>query len=345
VKYYRTKKWPYLLALPIASLALANMHMSMWPMIFVFTLPFLAPTYLPEKGSHPVKAWFGRNKLTLLFAGIAAVAGLANPYGLTGISYIFRSYGAANKIEIAELAQPPMLSINSFTILITVAAITYFVIKNLKPPKQNAGNFEQTALVYLSLGTMLMQMMHMRNIWFFIIGALPIFAMCLPKKEIKSLSDPSSAKTLTGFVAVLLVFSIGFSVFLTTNKHYAWNGGNDDSEWTPVQAVEYLDNLDKNSIKLYTGFNNGAFFEANGYKAYMDARPELFAKSVNGKEDVIDEYKEILYGTADYKAFLEKYNFTHLAVHEDSFIKYLNSDENYKTVIEGTGYVLYERVN
>ena len=104
---------------------------------------------------------------------------------------------------------------------------------------------------------------------------------------------------------------------------------------------------DKENVVLYTSFNNGAFMEMNGYKVYMDARPELFMEKINGKEDVYTEYVSVESGTCDLNAFLAKYNFTHLIARDGSPLSvHLRAyDDAYKIVVDGEGYCLFQRVS
>ena len=102
-------------------------------------------------------------------------------------------------------------------------------------------------------------------------------------------------------------------------------------------AVEFL--LSKNraeDIKLWTGFNSGAYFEFNRIKCYLDARPEIYALSNNHKKDIIKEYLDLMQGRIDYREFLSRYNFTHIFISQvDTLFYYmLSNDENYRVVFE-----------
>ena len=68
-------------------------------------------------------------------------------------------------------------------------------------------------------------------------------------------------------------------------------------------------------------------------------------KKLNGVDDILDEYKKVLRGTADYSEFLSKYNFTHLVVSEPTLQIYMNCQEDtYKKVVETDKYIMYERI-
>jgi hypothetical protein len=111
-------------------------------------------------------------------------------------------------------------------------------------------------------------------------------------------------------------------------------------------AVEYLNSLDKDNIVLYTDFATGNYFEFEGYKVYMDARPELYMKEINGQYDLYEEYKDIASGKIDFDEFTSKYEFTHLDVPiYSSFDTYLYYNVNYKLISENDSYRLYEKIN
>ena len=81
------------------------------------------------------------------------------------------------------------------------------------------------------------------------------------------------------------------------------------------------------------------------YEAELLSLPHgvLVKKNINGKEDVYTEYAQLKGGTLEYDAFLEKYEFTHLIVAENTlFDMYLSLNEGYKECVDGNGYVLYE---
>jgi hypothetical protein len=138
--------------------------------------------------------------------------------------------------------------------------------------------------------------------------------------------------------AVLLFFSIWCN-----NGAYS-TLFNSDSRYAPMEAVDYLDTYDKDDVVLYTEFNNGAYCEFRGYRVYIDGRPELFSKKLNGKDDVLDEYCQITNGKADIGEFIQKYNFTHLIVSDKSIVSgYLKGNDAYIIVVEGKEYCLFEK--
>ena len=85
--------------------------------------------------------------------------------------------------------------------------------------------------------------------------------------------------------------------------------------------------------RLYTGYQTGDAFIFKGWKPYIDARAEVYMKSLNKKDDILFEYLFVKNGMMDYKTFLDKYHFTHLVTsgEEDTILyTYLKDDPDYE---------------
>ena len=115
-----------------------------------------------------------------------------------------------------------------------------------------------------------------------------------------------------------------------------------DSTTTPVKAVEYLNTIKNEDIVLFTEFGNGAFFEYYDYKVYIDARPELFQKAINGKENIYEEYVCLIKGELNIEDFLNKYQFTHLIATKGTVMcGYLTASDKYEMIVDGNGYCFF----
>ncbi|HAB66029.1 MAG TPA: hypothetical protein DCE23_01545, partial [Firmicutes bacterium] len=133
--------------------------------------------------------------------------------------------------------------------------------------------------------------------------------------------------------AVMLFITLIFTTYLSYCNYSFEDIYIDD-------IVDYmLDNYDKDDIKLYVEFNNGAYAEYMGIKSYIDTRAELFLKNSNGKDDIFDESIHIFENDKffDYDAFVNKYGFTHILVNmyiNSNFDEYLQSNDKYEVVYE-----------
>ena len=120
----------------------------------------------------------------------------------------------------------------------------------------------------------------------------------------------------------------------------------------PVKCVQYLDNknVDKQTTKIYTEFNSGGYFEFKDYHCFIDARPELYFKKLNKKQEVFKDYDtlQITSNISKLEKILQKYQFDYLCVSVNTNLDtYLKLKNNYKIVQKDkkTGFNLYQKIN
>lgn len=334
-EYRRSQKRRWLCLLPALSLLTINMHAAMWPMLFVLIIPFIFPNSLPARGQFRryCREWLKKWKWVLVAMLGMFLAGFLNPNGIRGMGYLFLSYGSASSNNvITELQRPEIMSLPGGMILATLLFLFKYIDKHRAKM--------DFSIFYMAAGTVILAMMHFRNAWFLFFGMTPLFFHFFnglrwkPAKELKSTLAYVWANVRHVLVTLLLLAI----VVVFGSPMVA------DSSKAPVEAVAYLDLLEKDNVTLYTEFDNGAYMELNGYKVYMDARPELFQEKVNGREDVYSEYLQVLNGTIDFDEFLDKYQFSHLIVFDGTALSaHLRATDGYDMVVDGNGYTLFER--
>lgn len=326
--------------LPVLSLFEINFHATFWPIQFVLMLPYVVPDL---RGIRSGKISF--KKITGYLYKKRAVwgimlpmflAGFLNPNGIKSMAYLFLSYQSANlQNKILELAKPCFLSYTGFFIAgsIVLSAV-YLYVYRMEP---------DIKMVYMHLGTLFLACMHERNLWFLIPGGIPVLCSLMNGRFNRSNGRKTlSLKKLCCVIAlqvtglIMLLWIMGSVESSPDTKA--------DSYRTPRMAADYLEQFDREKIKLYTEFDNGAFMEWKGYKVYIDARPELYQKRINQQEDIYSELIELISGDADMGLFLEKYNFTHLITKIHSKLDiFLGFQEDYEKVLEAEEYILYQR--
>lgn len=337
-RYRLTKSKKCLFTLPLVSILMINVHAAMWPIMFVLMLPFIAPDNFPKTTSKYdvsmlFKKWIDDKIPILLSIIFMAICGSFNPNGFDGMAYVFLSYGeATNNALITELQSPNIASGMGAAVIAAILCLMWYLLRF-----KSKGNF---ALVYMTLGTIVLASLHQRNAWFLFFGMLPLTAImidCLSEKE-REVVKPNKEKK---FIEIIVV-----TVFLFLSLAFvAFQDEIIDGETTPVLAADYLDNQSKDDMVLFTEFNNGAFMEFRGYKVYIDARPELFQRRINKSSNIYDEYLALRYGEIDFEEFLDKYKFTHLVVLDANILTgYLYACDEYELVVDGQGYKLYQTV-
>lgn len=340
-----------LLWLPVLSLIEINIHASFWPALFVLMLPYIFFDSIPQKGK--VKAWlvswFHRKKGLLAAATAMLLVGFMNPNGIDGMLYFFKSYGSTGGMGslIQEMETPSVCSLSNFGIVIGITAIGMYVSGWIrkKDTGEPVSGYSMKA-VYMAAGTIVMVMMHIRNQWFMMAGIFPLALEVLEQMERKPVAH-KYRYSVREYNALAVIYPMLLTVALAVCIPGVIKGEISDKVTTPTAAVEYLEQIepDNSSLRIYTGFNNGAYLEWNGYQVYLDARPELYMSKINGKADIYTEYLTVSRVDADFEAFLRKYCFDYLVCENtENLATYLSCSEEYEEVVAGNGYKLFKRL-
>lgn len=341
IRWRESRKTAWLVLPVLLCLLLVNVHTSLFIMAPILMLPQLLPEhFLPRKGFKEAFRAYVRDSLPLFCCFLLCLlAGLCNPYGLTGMFYPLLSYGIVTDLSIQELARPAVLSYDGF-FLITVLLLFASYLRKTGLRRMDL------RLVSLWAGTFFLGIMHMRNCWFLLFAAVPLAVPLTDKlREIRLPSPEKERPKAAFFLRLEVIFFALAAMGITLSQARISNSA--VAALTPAGAADCLDEKDPGSIVLFTGFNTGAYMEYRGYKGYMDARPEIYSLRLNGRKDVLAEYGSLVDGSADYAAFLEEYGFTHLILdrHEKCFAVYLETCGAYRKIWSDEYSALYEKTS
>lgn len=333
----KNKLFGYLAAyLGLIALMQANWQISFFVMVLIWPLCFFTPDFRElvwaVKMHKPVKNFFykvGESVGIIGFLwGVASCCGLANPYGMEGLLYLFRSSEAMRNMSssISELIKPSILSLTGILVLITVSVVSIFW-KQLSAPA-----------LYLGLGTVVLSCLAVRNTWFLFPFMIAIFATLRDRfskppvwKFSNRMDEVAAFLSLFVFICVLSVCTLSFS-----NQKALSNGYH-------KEAVEYLSSECGGDAKIYTTFNTGAMMEFAGYSIYIDARPELFTSAITGKENRLAEWISLRNGETDLLEFLQKGGYTHAEVDSGSRDDILlTCSLDWREITRNDNFVLYE---
>ena len=312
-KYLLNSEKKYLYILPFISLLFINLHSATWLMMFVFMLPYYVE-YLYKKRK---KEKIFKIKPLMIITMICLFVGLINPYGIDSITYLFKSYGIK---EINQfVAEMRAIDINhDLNLCVHIFIIMYLIYRN---KGQNTIRF-----VVMFLGTTYLMLSHVRGTMFFEIASILVVADIFKnsKNTIQKEISVNSKDKIIYVGLIIIILLITFSNLKTKNNHIL------------EPFVAYLDKNATKNIKLYTGYDDGGYFEYKGYKCYIDSRAEVFLKANNKKEDIFIEYYKL--GTYHLNAskFLKKYSFDYLVVDNLNLAitNELKHNKNYKLVKE-----------
>ncbi len=254
--------------------------------------------------------------------------GLFTPYGYRLPLYSLLSYGTASSGGmITELQHPSLLSINSLYIVVAIFLALYNLIK-----KRSDG-------VLLTFAGVFALALHVRNTYLLAVFLVPLIKCIATANnemdEYYRYHREHITFKLTFFIPVALVILYGILVSIYYKSYCIA-----DRSYTPVLAASYLI---ENKGTVYCDFDQGAFLEFNGINTYIDARPELYSKRINGKSDVYAEFLE-LYSSKDfnYNSFMEKYGFNYILTEDDTLLYSYLKKSDLKFILSGNGYALYE---
>ena len=325
LELYLKKNSKSIYLLPLVSLLLINFHASMWLCLFILTMPFIFEftlLFIKKKDKRIFKL--------LLMVLLSFLVGFLNPYGIKNMFYSLTSYGV-------DIINSEVIEMHSFTTMEPLTFANYcfigtFFILLIGIIYQKNKKVEASQLL-LILGTTYMALCNFRNISIFYVCALPFLSIYLPLKDGKE--EKISIKLYILF-ATIIVLTISMNIY---NGSYTLKNANQ-------KYINYLDKNASKDIKLYAGYNDGSYFEYSGYHPYMDGRAEIFLKSNNKKEDILNEYFDVYYGKTDIAKFLKKYDFDYLIVGKaDYFLyNYLKTDKNYKVVVKSKNKKMYKRI-
>ncbi len=322
--YAKTEKARYLVGLPLLSVIEVNMHASMWGMLFIFALPYLAGSIKFE--FYDIKSK-GYKKIPLIVTIIAMLlCGFINPYGIDAMKYVLSSFGdevISNVVqEMMHIAITDSYGLYFFGIIFAIALLLRYN-KTIKIEVRYA---------LLLGGTALMTLITQKSLAYFFIGCVPFLVDFTSNLEnhIKIDFQNKKKNKIYKLLPFYFVLIIGLCFYINIDKSQT-----EKNEPLIKKAVEFLENekVDKSTAKLYTGYDNGGYAEFKGYKVYIDPRAEVFLKKNNNQKDVFDEYIKLQFGSLDYRDFLETYEFTHFVLDKsDILCIYLKDNEKYKQI-------------
>ena len=347
-KYVKTKSVKPLFVLPLISLLIINLHCSMWFMLFVFALPYVASA-IPVK-IKKLKLEPSCRLLPLLICGAVCLAfGFINPYGIKAITYIFSSFGISDiNLFISEMQAPSMgNSVGKLFFAIVFILVTIIIVLR-------KNNFT-TRFVLLFLGTTALGLMNVKSIAYFVIGSFVAITYYLKdfSFSLNITEGKRTKKEKRNFIIIVSVFVIAIAglcsyAVITPDDNTVNNNSDNSFSYMDLDNICKILDKEDGKITLYTGFNFGQYMEYKGYHPYIDGRAELFLKKNNGEFDYFKEYVDVKNGEIYYKDFFNKYQFNYAVIDKNSEVllsSELSHDENYEKLYESESVDLYRLKN
>ena len=295
LELFSSKRKKYLYFMPLLSICLINLHASMWPMIFIFCMPYVVELIL-KKDKDVLKL------IAIMIFSI--IVGIINPYGFDAMTYSIKSYGykyicdIVGEMKAFNLLGQPYVFYFSVCIIVTFLFSNLIILLNSKKD-----NFRISHLL-LFYGTFYMSLTSIRNFSLFIIGTIPFLVKYFDFQDDDKLY--LNKGWIINFIILFIIF-LGLFIFVVQTKRHEFKHFSSD-------AALYLKDNESKDIKLYTEYSDGALFEYYGFKPYIDARAEVFIDKINGKEDILEEYIKFNLDVEFREEFINKYDFDYYVI-------------------------------
>ena len=335
-KLLETNKKRYSIALFLTAVILANTHIAMFPMYFVFFLPFLVESLISKwittkDNNILIKKEKNINILFKTFI-ISIFSGLLTPLRLNPYTYFFKTL-IGNSMDVIAEHQPINISSNpGFFVLLGM--IFFFLI--FTKPKVRLSD------LFLLFGLSLLTLLSKRSYaLFLIIGAIPMIRIIA--SYIKEKDNTACEKIINilmnykvSFIFPIMIITGAFIRYQNNPNYYI------DEKKYPTKVVEFIKKeLDIKNIRLWNEYNYGSYLLFNDIKVFIDSRADLYTKEFNkGEYEILDDYMNT---SKNYKEIFKRYGITHAVVDKTEKTYFvLRENKNNKVLYEDDYFVLYQ---
>ncbi len=355
-KLVDTSKKRYGIGLIIISILIANLHVAVWPFMFILYLPYIAEYIIAiveeriaKKYGKEIKEGYKisikkRNgtKYLISIMIICAFTGLLTPLGTTPYTYLIKTMQGNTTQNINE--HLPMTLINCEAILCVlimfVALLTFTDVK-----------IRLTDLFMLG-GLIFLMLYSKRQSTMFVIMCSVILNRLVYaglKKDEKDIDEKLinvsttlfGSTVITGLVLILSLYFIQPKL----KADYI------DKKSYPVEMSDFIlqyfeeNNIDKNNIRLYNEYNYGSYLLYRGIPVFIDSRCDLYAPEYNGGRDIFMDFMKSSNLDVWFEEIFEKYKINYVILYKNSKMNMIiqNSNlEGYELLKEDDNFVFYK---
>lgn len=355
-KLVSTSKKRYGVGLVAISILIANLHVAVWPFMFILYLPYIAEYIVAiieekvakkygkevQKGNKITREKRNGTKYLIIVMLICALTGFLTPLGTTPYTYLIKTMQGNTTQNISE--HLPMTLINCQDVL--CAIIIFLAIFTFTKTKMRL-----TDLFMIGGLTFLMLYSKRQSTMFIIIGSVILNRMTYDWLEtwIKDV-DTKIIDTFTtwfgGFMlsAIIILLSLYFLKPKIKSSYI-------DEKTYPVQMSDFIleyfeeNGTDLSKVRLYNEYNYGSYLLYRGIPVFIDSRCDLYAPEYNGGRDIFMDFIESSNISVWFEDIFKKYDITHLILYKNSKMNMIIEEANldgYKLLKEDDYFVFYE---
>ena len=356
-KLINTKEKKYGIGLIVTSILIANLHVAVWPFIFVLYLPYIVE-YIMAILEEKIAKKYGEEvkqeeKITIIKRSgtkyliivmlICILTGLLTPLGpSTPYTYLIKTMQGNTTQNISE--HLPMTLINCADILcVIIILLAILIVTDSK--------IRLTDLLMIGGLALLMLYSKRQSTMFVIIGSVILNRMLYGwmEKYIKDVDEKMIKIFSTGFGTVLLSACI-----ISLSAYFIIPKANDpyiDEKTYPVEMSEFIlqyfqdNNINIDEVRLYNEYNYGSYLLYKGIPVFIDSRCDLYAPEYNGGQDIFMDFIESSNLSIWFEDIFKKYEITHVILYRNSKINMIIEEaqlEGYKLLNEDKYFVFYE---
>ena len=355
-KLVSTSQKGYGVGLVAISILIANLHVAVWPFMFILYLPYIAEYIVAiieekvakkygkevQKGNKITREKRNGTKYLIIVMLICALTGFLTPLGTTPYTYLIKTMQGNTTQNISE--HLPMTLINCQDVL--CAIIIFLAIFTFTKTKMRLTD------LFMIVGlTFLMLYSKRQSTMFIIIGSVILNRMTYDWLEtwIKDV-DTKIIDTFTtwfgGFMlsAIIILLSLYFLKPKIKSSYI-------DEKTYPVQMSDFIleyfeeNGTDLSEVRLYNEYNYGSYLLYRGIPVFIDSRCDLYAPEYNGGRDIFMDFIESSNISVWFENIFKKYDITHLILYKNSKMNMIIEEANldgYKLLKEDDYFVFYE---
>ena len=313
-----TGKKKYGIYLIIISILVANLHVAVWPFLFILYLPYIAEYIIAcfIKKSDKSKIIISKNKnikVLIIFMLCCVFSGLVTPLGFTPYIYLIKTMRGTTTHYILE--HMPITLINHID-LICVLIVLFGVLIFTDAKIKLSDLFMLGGLIVLTLYSG-----RQRSI-FAIIGLICINRIITDfcRKHDNNLEIENFQSTRGKILAISIIF-----LFIIIDLNFIVEKRNDefvDNNTYPVEMsnyiLEYFKDTGFSNVKIFNEYNYGSYLLYRGIPVFIDSRADLYSPEFNENVNMFKDCQEVCVLKLDIDEFVERYGITHIIIKNDS---------------------------
>ncbi len=351
-----TSKKGYGIGLIVISILIANLHVAVWPFMFVLYLPYIAE-YIIINIEEKVAKKYGKelkeeNKISLtkrdgvkyliIVMIICTLTGFLTPLGTTPYTYLIKTMQGNTTQNINEHL-PMTLIKNAEVLCILLIFIAILVFTDIKI---------RLVDLFMLGGLILLMLYSKRQSTMFIIICSVILnrlAYDFVRKEGENVDERLINVFTTlfgGFVisALVVILSLYFIKGKIKSKYI-------DEKSYPVEMSEFIlqyfdeNNINIEDVRLYNEYNYGSYLLFKGIPVFIDSRCDLYAPEYNGGRDIFMDFIKSSNLDIWFEDIFKKYDITHVILYKDSKMNMIIQEaqlDGYNLLKEDDNFVFYE---